>query len=118
MQELLMELDVTWLVEIVFTAIGLLISTYLIPWLKSKKSAQELAELNTWVKVAVSAAEQMYNAGGQGVAKKQFVVDWLKARNINFDEERIDALIEAAVYNLKTHGLLAEVAEIDEIAKG
>ena len=118
MKELLMEIDVTWLVEIVFTAIGLLISTYLIPWLRSKKSEQELNELNNWVKIAVSAAEQMYNAGGQGVAKKQFVFDWLKARNIKFDEERLDALIEAAVFNLKNHGLLAEVVDIEENAKG
>lgn len=101
-----MEFDMTALIEMLLSALALLVSTYLIPWLKSKKNAQQLNELNQWVRIAVTAAEQLFRGSDQGEAKKEFVVRWLNARNIKFDTEKIDAMIEAAVYDLKINGLI------------
>ena len=41
--------------------------------------------------------------------KKAYVLNWLAEHGITLDEERIDALIEAAVYELN-HGVLKEGA--------
>ena len=71
------------------------------------ESAQQQAEINSWVKIAVSAAEQIYVGSGRGAEKKQYVLDWLHQRNITVDETKLDAMIESAVYALKTSGLVA-----------
>ena len=41
--------------------------------------------------------------------KKAYVLNWLAEHGITLDEDRIDALIEAAVYELN-HGVLKEGA--------
>jgi len=58
------------------------------------------------VKIAVSAAEQIYNGSGRGPEKKAYVLEWLKQRGITVDEAKLDAMIESAVYELKS-GVLA-----------
>lgn len=55
------------------------------------------------------AAEQIYRGSGRGEEKKAYVLNWLAEHGITLDEERIDALIEAAVYELN-HGVLKEGA--------
>lgn len=70
---------------------------------------QQQAEINAWVKIAVTAAEQIYRGSGRGEEKKAYVLNWLAEHGITLDEERIDALIEAAVYELN-HGVLKEGA--------
>ncbi len=58
------------------------------------------------MKIAVSAAEQIYNGSGRGPEKKAYVLEWLKQRGITVDEAKLDAMIESAVYELKS-GVLA-----------
>ena len=52
------------------------------------------------MKIAVAAAEQIYVGSGRGEEKKAYVIDWLRSHGITVDEEKLDALIEAAVYEL------------------
>ena len=52
-----------------------------------------------WVEIAVSAAEQLYDAT-QGNAKKQYVVSFLEERGYRVDEEELNLAIEAAVLRL------------------
>ena len=47
-----------------------------------------------------AAAEQIFAGSGRGEEKKEYVVQWLKDRGITVDAEKIDAMIEAAVYEL------------------
>ena len=79
------------------------------PYIKSRTTAQQQAEINAWVKIAVTAAEQIYRGSGRGEEKKAYVLNWLAEHGITLDEDRIDALIEAAVYELN-HGVLKEGA--------
>ena len=101
-----MTFDFTPIVEAVITLVAILITTYLIPFIKSKFNSQKQAEINNWIKIAVAAAEQIYKNGGTGAEKKEYVIAWLNARNIKYDADKIDAMIEAAVYDLKQNGLL------------
>ena len=78
------------------------------PWsFPISRAAQQQAEINAWVKIAVTAAEQIYRGSGRGEEKKAYVLNWLAEHGITLDEDRIDALIEAAVYELN-HGVLKE----------
>lgn len=67
---------------------------------ESKTTAEQQKEINAWVKIAVAAAEQIYVGSGRGEEKKAYVIDWLRNHGITVDEEKLDALIEAAVYEL------------------
>lgn len=92
--------DITTIIEAVFALIATVITAIVIPYIKSKTNAQQQAEIASWVKIAVAAAEQIYVGAGRGEEKKAYVLEWLAARNITVDADKLDAMIEAAVYAL------------------
>ena len=94
-------LDITPIIEAVAALIGVIITCVLIPYIKSKTTTEQQKEINAWVKIAVSAAEQLFTGSGRGEEKKAYVIAWLKERGITVDEAELDALIEAAVYELE-----------------
>lgn len=98
-------MDITTIIEAVFALAAAVITAIVIPYIKSRTTAQQQAEINAWVKIAVAAAEQIYTGSGRGEEKKAYVLNWLAEHGITMYEERINALIEAAVYDLN-HGLL------------
>ena len=92
--------DLTPIIEAVAALIGVVITCILVPFIRSKTTAEQQKEINAWVKIAVSAAEQIFKGSGRGEEKKQYVIAWLKERGFTVDENDLDALIEAAVYEL------------------
>ena len=54
-----MEYNITTIIQAVFALIAAVITVIVIPYIKSKTTAQQQAEINAWVKIAVSAAEQI-----------------------------------------------------------
>lgn len=98
--------DITTIVEAVFALIGAVITAIVIPYIKSRTTEQQQKEINAWVKIAVAAAEQIYSGSGRGEEKKAYVLNWLKEHGITVDESKLNAMIEAAVYDLQ-HGILA-----------
>lgn len=101
-----MTIDITKLAEAILTLIGLCITSFLIPYLRSKTTKEQQEEINKWVKIAVSAAEQIFTGAGRGKEKKEYVINWLKEHRVKYDSSKIDAMIEAAVYELKQSGLI------------
>ena len=102
-----MEYNITTIIQAVFALIAAVITVIVIPYIKSKTTAQQQTDIEGWVRVAVSAAEQLYKGSGRGDEKKAFVLDWLKKRHIAVDEAKLDAMIEAAVYWLNHSFLTA-----------
>lgn len=92
--------DITPIIEAVAALIAALITAFVIPYIRSKTTAQQQAKINAWVKIAVSAAEQIYKGSGRGEEKKAYVIQWLREHGITVDEAKLDALIESAVYEL------------------
>ena len=92
--------DLTPIVNAVIALIVAIITTFLIPWIKSKIDAAKLAQIVEWVGIAVRAAEQIYNESGMGEKKKQYVLDFLADKGFTLDPNSINAMIEAAVKNL------------------
>ena len=101
-----MEFNITPIIEAALLLLAAIFTTVVIPYIKSKTTAQQQTEINAWVKIAVSAAEQIFNGSGRGAEKKAYVLEWLKQRGITVDEAKLDAMIESAVYELKS-GVLA-----------
>lgn len=99
--------DITVIIEAVFALLAAIITAIVIPYIKSKTTASQQAEINAWVKIAVTAAEQIYIGSGRGEEKKAYVLNWLQEHGITVDAEKLDALIEAAVYDLTNNGLIA-----------
>ena len=92
--------DLTPIVNAVITLIAAIVTTFLIPWIKSKIDAAKLAQIVEWVGIAVRAAEQIYNESGMGEKKKQYVLDFLADKGFTRDPNSINAMIEAAVKEL------------------
>lgn len=92
--------DITPIIEAVAALIAVIITAVVIPYIKSKTTTQQQAQINAWVKIAVAAAEQIYKGSGRGEEKKEYVINWLEERGFTLDEDELDALIESAVYEL------------------
>lgn len=101
-------IDITPIVNAVIALLAAGVSVFLIPWIKSKTTDAQRKELLEWVKIAVAAAEQLYNGQGRGVEKKQYVLDFLASMGFTVDEEAINAAIEAAVNQLNGGNLPLE----------
>lgn len=98
-------MELTEVVKIVIELIVAIASMWLVPWIKAKLSAEQIADMLRWVEIAVSAAEQLYDAT-QGTIKKKYVVSFLEERGYHVDETELNLMIEAAV--LKLHRGLTE----------
>lgn len=108
-------IDFTPVLEAVATLAVALITTFVVPYIKSKTTLEQQSQINAWVKIAVTAAEQVYDGPGQGDKKKTYVLTWLKGHGIVVDEDKLDAMIEAAVYDLTQNGLIAMDGVAEEV---
>lgn len=105
--------NITPIVEALAALIAVVITAVVIPYIRSKTTSQQQQEINAWVKIAVSAAEQIYKGSGRGEEKKNYVLAWLEEHNIILEEDRVDAMIEAAVYELNSGFLTIKQAGAD-----
>ena len=113
-----MTIDITPIIEAVIALAGVVVSCVLIPYIKSKTTTEQQKEINAWVKIAVSAAEQIYVGSGRGEEKKAYVINWLREHGITVDAAKLDALIEAAVYELTNgEGLIIVEDKVEEPSK-
>lgn len=101
-----MTFDITPIVEAVAAVLCAVVTCVLVPYIKSKTTTEQQKEINAWVKIAVSAAEQIYTGSGRGEEKKAYVLEWLRSHGVTVDDEKLDAMIEAAVYELSNTGLI------------
>lgn len=93
-------IDLTQIILAAITLIGAIIARYLIPWIKGKLNDQQSEMLNGMIRVAVFAAEQIFNSS-EGKAKKEYVKNLLAENGWNVDLALVDAAIEATVKELR-----------------
>lgn len=91
-------------IKVAVMVVVLVVTRYLVPWLKEKIGADKLELTEKWVKYAVLKAEQVFWTES-GTDKKAYVTEFLKeiliAKNIALSDEQLDVLIEAAVKQMK-----------------
>ena len=98
-------MDITIVVKLILVAFATVWTYFLLPWLQTKKTAEERKALAEAIQTAVKAAEQIYTESGKGREKKAYVLQWLREQGVVIDEvaisELIDAMIESSVLDLK-----------------
>jgi ABC-type antimicrobial peptide transport system permease subunit len=102
-----------------------LITAYVVPYVKSKISANEFDTLTTYISCAVRCAEQIYTKE-EKTQKKDFVIEY--ARNIlneklhlDISYEELDTLVEGIVNEIKhcdKNGTLVDNKENDSNGNG
>lgn len=107
-------IDLTTIMQAVVSLAAILISIYLIPFIKQKLGAEKLNKVLTWVETLVACADQIYQRH-EGEAKKQYVIERLtcilKQYNLTVDMQVLEDLIEAEV--LRLHSELKSEGVID-----
>lgn len=109
-----MDINMTTVMEAVITLVVAVITSILIPYIKSKTTNEEQRTINEWVRIAVTCAEQIYKGQGRGEEKKKYVLNWLENYGIILDEDAIDAMIESAVYDLTNGFIIGEAVSENE----
>ena len=92
--------DYTKIVEAIIALLVAIITTFVIPYIKSKIDDAKMAKIIEWVTFAVKAAEQIYKESGMGEIKNKYVKKFLADHGVKLDMEQINVLIESAVWEL------------------
>lgn len=91
-------------VKIIVTIAIIIVTSYVIPWLKSVISAEDLTKIKSYTEIAVRCAEQIYTPE-EWEKKKQYVFEYILSKvnvlGIGLDEKDIDILIEGVVNEVK-----------------
>lgn len=111
------KIDLTPIFQAVIALLAAIITRKLIPWIKSKTTEKDQANLSAVARIAVYAAEQIYGAG-HGDEKLDYAVEKLREWGFDLDAGLLKAAVESAVYgmnNSKTQPVAALQAEEGEI---
>lgn len=108
-------IDLTPIVNALITILGLLLTTFLIPWIRTKISNEKLEEVKKWTSVGVKAAEMIYKESGMGDVKKNYVRRFLESKGYKLDIDTVDALIEATVREMQQEAF--KIVAVPELSK-
>ncbi len=97
-------INLTPVIEAVIALCVALVTTFLIPYIKSKITKEQQDKIEYWVKIAVNAAEQTFKGTGRGEEKKKDVLQFLKGKGYIVDLDSVDRLVESAVLKLNGGG--------------
>ena len=87
--------DITELLKALVELMAVLITLFVIPWIKRKVGNEKMTDFLRWVEIGVLAAEQMYQSF-EGEEKKNYVVGLLKEKGFKFTDAEVSAAIEGA----------------------
>lgn len=91
-------IDLTPIINAVIALLAMLVTTFLVPWLKANASAKQLEALENACRIAAFAAEQIYGSG-HGAEKMDYAIEWLEKKGYKVDR----AMIESTVCNYFGH---------------
>lgn len=95
---------VTMITKIVLIIISMLLTTYVIPWIKSKMANEKYNELILFIGKCVGAAEKLYTPE-EWKAKKEYVLKLAESKmmslGIVITSDELNSLIEGMVYSVK-----------------
>lgn len=97
-------IEIDW-TNIVIMIATILITGFLLPFLKAKYAQIKTESLDYWLRVFMSAAET-YFADGEGKQKKEWVIAQLQAKFPKLDIAKIEDSLEAMFRELVVEGIL------------
>lgn len=93
--------DLTPILQVAIVLIGTIITSFLVPWIKSKVTQEQWWIIQDITKVAVSAAEILYKGSGRGEEKLEYVMTYIKEfcseKGIYFNDDAIRQTVENMV---------------------
>lgn len=99
-------INITPIIEAIIALVSIVVTTVLIPFIKTKMTANQFSYLEEVIKVAVSAAEVLFNGDGRGAEKREYVLNYVEEicaeKHITFDTDEIRQMLETAWLNLTT----------------
>ena len=93
-------IDLTPILQAIIALVASLITIHLIPWLKSRTTSEQQAQISAAVHIAVYAAEKLYGAG-RGDEKFAYALEYLKAHGFDLDAETLKGEINAAIKEME-----------------
>ena len=93
-------LDLTKLAQAIISLAAGIVSLYLVPWLRSKLTNEQLSKAKSWVQIAVFAAEKLYGAGN-GDQKLVYAEEILRKHGIRLDTATLKAMIDAQIKEME-----------------
>ena len=97
-----MNINLTPIVQAIITLLAALVTYKLVPWIKSKTSAQQQENLNALIKTLVFAAEQIYGANS-GKEKLQYVKEHLLKKGYDIDIAAIEGAVAQYINFVPVH---------------
>ena len=92
------------ILKLVLSICTVVITAYVVPFIKQKISDKKYEKLVQFVQTAVEAAEQEIKGTGLGKEKKlrvvEFAKDYLNEHGIDISGDQLNDLIEAIVYEM------------------
>ena len=93
--------DITPVLQAIITLSFALLTVVVIPYIKKKADAEDLAEFQKWVQVGVKMADQLAKSGAiNKYERRNKVLEFLNKKGYDVDFDTIDALIESEVIDL------------------
>ncbi len=94
-------IDLTPLFEILLSMLAVIVTTYLIPWIKAHTTHKQQEYIRAAAHVAVYAAEKFYGAG-HGDKKLEYAEKVLKEDyGITLNLNKLEAVIDAAIKEME-----------------
>lgn len=78
----------------IISLLGVVITSVVVPYVKSKLSNEQMTSLQTWIEIAIYAAEQLYKDKSQGKTKKEYVYEYVKEHFPNLTYKDFEVLLE------------------------
>ena len=93
-------MDITHIFELAILLIFAVLSAFVVPAIKQKLQKEKLDKVLTYVEIAVTAADQLFDSN-QGSEKKAYVVSYLQKElekcNLTVDVDTLENMIESQV---------------------
>lgn len=92
-------IDITPVINALIALLAAVATAYLVPWLKSKTTAQEREDLLVWVDIAVAAAQQLFHKL-DGSERLEYALSMLEEKGFDVNDAVVRDAVEAAVLKL------------------
>lgn len=103
-------IDLTPIINAGITLISLVLVAFLVPWIKSKLTAQQTESLIKWAEIAAAAAQQLY-WDMDGETRKQHALELLAEKGYDINSAEVQNALEAAV--LRLHSALEARGQLE-----
>ena len=98
-------IDITPIIEAIIALVSIIVTTVLIPFIKTKMTANQFSYLEGIVKTAVYAAEVLFDGDGRGAEKREYVENYVKKiceqHKMTFDATAVRQMASVSGYEYK-----------------